>query len=72
MRTYCWRVGAVLELAEAERCPECGAAPGSPEHPEYAAQCCGSFVRNQHCALEPGHGGLHVEAEAVVSRVIES
>jgi hypothetical protein len=62
-RKYCGRVGGAFDIADGERCPECGYT----EH--RVVTTCGRFVscggcdEGDHdghpCLLPPGHDGEH-------------
>lgn len=64
LRRYCWRVGAALDLAEGERCPECGVFGHLPLEDQSA---CGNYVEGtarfegkhstMRCFLPVGHAG---------------
>lgn len=66
LRRYCWRVGASLDLAEGEACPECGVVGHFPLEDQST---CGGYVSRPppglagylpvgvRCFLPIGHAG---------------
>ena len=53
-RKYCWRVGAVFDIEDGTRCPECAC----DDHKEYIDNNCGNYVYpGVHCMLPIGHPG---------------
>jgi len=71
LRRYCWRTGAVYELAEDEVCPECGSL-GGIHRPVPVQTECGAFApitdsSGGPCFLPIGHEGPHVPPPELVN-----